>query len=285
MKFQLKALAVAAVLAAALPAQAAIDTTASGNGEFVLTVLDRSGSISALFDLGINYSEFNVSGTSFVNSGVTNQGTTFSWDLTSGDYAQAWSLLSASANFTNVVYGIAAGDNLGAPGVGSRGYISTYLPQNSTSLTTLALITSAGNIDTYTGANGANSGIVFQNHRDNPLGATAATPGGVENGGSVATTGAAYGNGLYGVTSKINGTGPTSLGAIGADLGVVQVVSGASSFATASQTVFGNGAKFNLSSNGILTYSTIAAVPEADTWAMMLLGLGFMGFVARRKQA
>ncbi len=47
MKFQLKALAVAAVLAAALPAQAAIDTTASGNGEFVLTVLDRSGSISA----------------------------------------------------------------------------------------------------------------------------------------------------------------------------------------------------------------------------------------------
>jgi hypothetical protein len=26
-------------------------------------------------------------------------------------------------------------------------------------------------------------------------------------------------------------------------------------------------------------------VPEADTWAMMLLGLGFMGFAARRKQA
>jgi PEP-CTERM motif len=42
---------------------------------------------------------------------------------------------------------------------------------------------------------------------------------------------------------------------------------------------------WNLNSAGVLSYSTVTAVPEADTWAMMLLGLGFMGFVARRKQA
>lgn len=42
---------------------------------------------------------------------------------------------------------------------------------------------------------------------------------------------------------------------------------------------------WNLSTAGVLTYNTVTAVPEADTWAMMLLGLGFMGFVARRKQA
>jgi hypothetical protein len=44
---------------------------------------------------------------------------------------------------------------------------------------------------------------------------------------------------------------------------------------------------WNLSSAGVLTYNTVgtAPIPEADTWAMMLLGLGFMGFVARRRQA
>ncbi len=44
---------------------------------------------------------------------------------------------------------------------------------------------------------------------------------------------------------------------------------------------------WNLNAAGVLTYNTAATapVPEADTWAMMLLGLGFMGFVARRRQA
>ena len=64
-----------------------------------------------------------------------------------------------------------------------------------------------------------------------------------------------------------------------------QYTSAATTFVTPTLTVFGNGAKFNLGTNGSLVYSTVAAVPEADTWAMMMLGLGFMGFVARRKQA
>jgi PEP-CTERM motif len=41
---------------------------------------------------------------------------------------------------------------------------------------------------------------------------------------------------------------------------------------------------WNLSATGALTYTNnVAAVPEADTWAMMMLGLGFMGFVSRRR--
>ena len=44
---------------------------------------------------------------------------------------------------------------------------------------------------------------------------------------------------------------------------------------------------WNLSASGLLTYTTasVAAVPEADTSAMMLAGLGLMGFVARRRRA
>jgi MYXO-CTERM domain-containing protein len=43
---------------------------------------------------------------------------------------------------------------------------------------------------------------------------------------------------------------------------------------------------WNLGANGVLTYTgttAVAAVPETNTWAMALLGLGFMGFVARRR--
>jgi len=44
---------------------------------------------------------------------------------------------------------------------------------------------------------------------------------------------------------------------------------------------------WNLSASGLLTYTgaSVAAVPEADTSAMMLAGLGLMGFVARRRRA
>jgi PEP-CTERM motif len=44
---------------------------------------------------------------------------------------------------------------------------------------------------------------------------------------------------------------------------------------------------WNLNAAGLLTYTgaSVAAVPEADTSAMMLAGLGLMGFVARRRKA
>jgi hypothetical protein len=75
------------------------------------------------------------------------------------------------------------------------------------------------------------------------------------------------------------------MGLIGTSLGVVQQVVGASSFVNSTQTVFGNGAQFTLATNGSLSYSTTATapIPEADTSAMMLVGLGLMGFIARRR--
>ncbi len=43
--------------------------------------------------------------------------------------------------------------------------------------------------------------------------------------------------------------------------------------------------KWNLSSQGLLTYTSVAAVPEADSTAMMIAGLGLMGFIARRRKS
>ena len=274
MKFQLKALAAAAILAASIPAQAAIDSTASGNGSMFLTLLDTVSSVSAAFDLGKNYSDFNmVASTGFAVSNVTASGTTFSWDLAgNADYSAAWSqFFTASASDANVRYAITAGDNNGNGGTaaGSRGYITTFAGAG-TSTTTNQLITAVGNFDTYTQNAAFSQPTVTTNMLT------------VANGGSFQTPATTFYLG-----NKNNNTGPLATGALGANLGVIQSVVGSSALSSVSNTIFGNGASFNLASNGALLYSTsaIAPIPEADTWAMMLLGLGFMGFVARRKQA
>jgi hypothetical protein len=41
---------------------------------------------------------------------------------------------------------------------------------------------------------------------------------------------------------------------------------------------------FNLSSAGVFTYAAVAAVPETDSLSMAMLGIGLMGFVARRRR-
>ena len=46
-----------------------------------------------------------------------------------------------------------------------------------------------------------------------------------------------------------------------------------------SYTVFTGTSSSGLSQNLI----SVSAVPEADTWAMMLVGLGMVGFMGRRK--
>ncbi len=264
MKFQLKALAAAAILAASIPAQAAIDSAASGNGSMILTLLDTVSGVSAGFDLGKNYLDFNQVAASGAVSNVTNPGTSFSWDLAgNADYSAAWtSFFTASGSDANVRYAITAADNLGT-GAGLRGYITTYAGPGA-SLTTTALITAIGNHDTYTQNLGTLAGSTTN---------TAANGAAFQ---SPATT--------FYLGNKNNNTGPLVTGALGANLGVIQSVSAASVLTSPSNTIFGNGAFFNLSSTGALVYS-VAAVPEADTWAMMMLGLGFMGFVARRKQA
>ena len=271
MKFQLKALAVALALVAAVPAQAATTTAASGNSSLVLSVYDRVANISALFDLGKSYSDFNVAGTSFANSGVTNPGTSFSWNLTTGDYATAWTQYLGTATLANSVFAVSAADNTGS-GAGGRGFIGTFKSAAS-GIVTQQVSLMGGNLDTYVGANGVGSAVLFENHSI------------VADGSSVANAGQPYAPNYFGADKNFN-VGPITAGAVGSDLGVFQYTSAATSFAPAVLTLFGNDAKFNLASNGSLVYSTtVAAVPEADTWAMMLVGLGFMGFVARRKQA
>lgn len=278
MKFQLKALVAALALVAAVPASAALQSaTTTGNGSFVLSVLDRTAAISATFDLGKLYSDFNVKGVDFADSGVTAEGTNFSWDLTTGNYATAWANFLSVATLPNVTYSVIAGDNLGNEPF-TQGFIATYAgPSGSNYTSQQATATALGgnNFRNYIANQSNNTLVTYQNHST------------VADGSSVSVGGTTYAGSAVFNGNRLNGTGPVIFGAIGRDLGVIQVNSAEFGSDPANQFIFGNGAKFNLSANGLLTYSTtaVAAVPEADTWAMMLLGLGFMGFVARRKQA
>jgi hypothetical protein len=100
------------------------------------------------------------------------------------------------------------------------------------------------------------------------------------------------GNGTGAVLSTKWGTKLPLVGNTSAALGVDNLFYAISPNATStaktallakSQFVNSAGASvWNLSSTGTLSY-TVAAVPEANTWAMMLAGLGLMGFVARRR--
>ncbi|OYY98157.1 MAG: hypothetical protein B7Y32_06565 [Methylophilales bacterium 16-45-7] len=123
---------------------------------------------------------------------------------------------------------------------------------------------------------------VYQNH------GTVFNPTGVADGGSVGNVGLGSVLNYFGGGKANGGSNSVVVGNVGQSLAVYQNVIGSSNFGPTASTIFGNNAAFTFTANGALTYTTndiVAEVPEADTWAMMLLGLGFMGFAARRKQA
>ena len=247
---KLKGLVAAAVLAAALPAQAAVDLGNSGDGSMLLTAVDFGSNVSATFDLGLNYTDF--------AGGVNNTAQT--WDLTSGDYADAWTSFTSSANLANVQWFVAGTDNLGA-GAGSRGVVSTSTG-TITAISTAPLQTMLGLHDAFT------VGLdLAGNHAS------------VANGASVADA-TQSSAGLLTVSGKMNNAGSVVAGGLGDSLQVMQALIGVNGLSPATQTVFDSAQTFTLETNGTLIY---AAVPEADTYAMLLAGLGLMGFIARRR--
>ncbi len=270
MKFQLKAIAAAVILAAAVPAQAAMDAPSTGNGSFVLTVFDTAANVRASFDLGVSYLGFNQVAAAGAVSNVTDLGTTSTWNLASNpDYASAWTPFIAAATSANIRWAVTAGDATGT-GAGARGYITTTTNPGATGMTNQMLINALGNVNTYI-------------NDENFFGHTAAN-------GSLFSTPATNAVTLY-TNNRVGGStaGPlTVVSGLNSSAFVEQrTLSSTTGFNANTSTLFANGASFTLGSNGVLTYATnpAAPIPEADTWAMMLLGLGFMGFVARRKQA
>lgn len=271
MKFQLKALTAALVLSAAsLSAQAAMNTAGSGDSSLILTMLDNNANISATFDLGYNYSSFADLVTA-ANSG------SFTWNVTSGNYANAWNTYWATASAADTKWAIYAADGAGN-GVGAVGMITTFKSGSNLSLTT-QLVASITNFDEYIAANNfitASAVGATSNHGD------------VANGASTATGGAAFAENAkaYGTTGRVNASGYVATTGLDQSMTVVQLLSGANNTARITTSTLGNSEgnySFALSSAGMLTFN-VPAVPEADSYAMLLAGLGVIAAVVRRRK-
>ncbi len=275
MKFQLKALAAALVMSAAsLSAQAAMSTAGSGNSSLILTMLDNNANISATFDLGYNYSSFADLVTA-ANSG------TFAWNVTTGDYANAWSTYWATASAADTKWAIYAADGTGN-GVGARGMITTFSGGSNLSLTT-QLVTSITSFDEY----------IAGNNNITALGTVGATSNHdvVSNGASTATGGAGFAENAkaYGTSGRVNASGYIATSGLDQSMTVVQLLSGANNTARITTSTLGNAEgnySFSLSSAGVLSFNVpVAVVPEADSYAMLLAGLGVVAAVVRRRKA
>ena len=271
MKFTMKKTLLAAALATLAlsgPANATMANSATGDSSLILSLLDFGTGVSATFDLGFNKSTFN-------------QGADASWNLTGGNYATAWSSFASAANLANTQWAVLALDSTGVTTGATSIFTtlaSTWANVSNTTLTNMQL-----NFDGYIFANNN-----FANHNT------------VADGGSF-TTAAAGGNGYagkpiaYSSTGKIGGSGGDTNALIGTNMNVWNIVrSGTStgssglSNATASMlNVAGFNPYFSMSNSGNLTYTATVAtpVPEADNYAMLLAGLGLMGFIARRRMS
>ena len=312
---KLKLIALAAMLAAG-SAQAAIDTglpnidpSSTGNGELMLNLkwkdtntTDGNQSVSAAFDLGIT-----------LNDAVTNfntAGFSQSWDLSS--YGGAFSTFTSAAVMANAEMNVIAFDGTGT-NPGDTRLLSTTSGINATG-TSLSLLSGAipanGNFNDIFGNVTVNNFLVAVNnsasHNSTPNGASNAT----------AASGFAWfdnGTGMdkfanlssFDSTNKFDGSYAAGSGILSGQAKALPfymvVASSTDPTQKATMTPFG----YDLDGDGViefgnadglneyglwtlqgstLTYS-VAAVPEAETYAMMLAGLGLVGFMVRRRRS
>jgi hypothetical protein len=288
MKFTLKLIAIAALAASSATSFAAIQDATSGNGELLANFRfyaagdNNTGGddMSALFDLGVNMNTF------IANRSTS--GFTQTFNLTTSNYGGAWSALQtfAGASAANIEFNVIALDNTDAGNQGGSRYLTTFVGNTFPQLSNGAL-NNFQNVNQYVVAN-----------------QTRGTHATQTNGASTGTSLDA--NNIY--FGKVNGTtdgdnwvtnGPDST----AKVGVAQnfyflQTSSTSTSAQANKLAFGydldgNGSlgatelgKWTVNAAaGTLTFTNpIAAVPEPETYAMLLAGLGLIGSIARRRR-
>lgn len=314
MKFALKLIAASLALAAAGQASATIaDFGTNGNvggGEMFLAVWDQAGEKSYARDLGIRFNDFLPAASLGLNTGLTNN----------RDKTSTGALLAAGtvapfggAGVNNVAFGatmsgapvVSAGspltqgytlnftaDSLLASFMGSTlstnfkwmvGAFDSTGTQASTGQNNRALTTSNDNVAASNQNNsqlGQFSTAVGYLTSNNGKASMAATNGSATASIALGDTVAYFGNSVG--ANWANKASFSSLANVGSKA-KFWYLGNSSEVANANATVIGyTDATWKLNTDGSLVYN-VAAVPEADTWAMFAAGLLAVGAIARRR--
>lgn len=275
MNLKLKALAAAVALAAASgAANAAMDNFMSGNGSLAFIALDFTGSpISVMMDL-----DYNVD--SFLPTAMSTPGATIQWDFgantltvngvasasTQTNWSNALSSFNAIAQSAETKWGVIGGDSMSLSGSTTPiRYLSTAAPG-----TTLATM------QNQTKSNLSGFSLVDALYNANNLLQT------TEN-GSTASSGQAYvGNGAsFGTAGKWQNKSSWVTWANVGQTADFYMADGNNGISTTKALITPYAGDFTYAA-GVLTY-TVAAVPEPSEYALMLAGLGMVGFMARRR--
>jgi hypothetical protein len=303
---KLKLIALAAMLAASASSQAAMDGATSGNGSLIANFIYQGGAsattggddMSASFDLGVDMNTvigwngiagftrtWNLSTGQLTGAG----GSAPSVPQTIGNYGTAFADLKdfAGASANLIQFNVIALDNTnkGTALTGSR-----YLSTGDTSFASVnnGQLNAFDTMNLYVNANNA-----LGTHASAANGASTATPADPANSYFRAINGSGTGDNWVTFSQSEDTTKAVTQSQ---QFWLLTNVSGSATTAVA-RTPFGfdlgdTGTTVNqlaefstwtvdLASNTI-TFAT--PVPEAETWAMMVAGLGLMGFMARRRK-
>jgi len=260
MNFKLKALVAAAVVATTMSGAA----NALTNNEIFLVANDTTGTTTKTFIAALGQA-----GTTQAFTGTSNLAIDYSAD------ANWASFIAGTTNVTYQVIGLYQSNPAATTSYNAADKLlvsSLATPGKLTNNSMNALM-----------ANGASTAASFGGFEFLNAAVTGTSTG------LVLGTGA---NGIGAVSNNVfnNYLTVNTQATLGQDLGFYSITRPAASTGLTAQIVNqykqeGNplvGDVWNLNAAGQLTYTT-AAVPEADSWAMAMLGLGLMGFVARRR--
>lgn len=246
MKFQVKALIAALTMSMAGVASAAAPDT--GDGSLFLSIFDRTNNTAIYFDTGYLYSSFNEIGVGHSDTNFDSSNQTFSFDLSANS---AFTSFVAGADLTNTYYNVFAGDNKDVQGFGVRGAISSYDVNDPSK-------------DDFTISKSPLVTLITQHY-------------------FFMTNGDPFT--YYGSDNNL-GRGPKSIGLLDSEMSLYQYVQNAGN--GAGQSFLYNNTKVSFTQAGLLTISSVQAVtpvPEAESFAMMALGLGVVAAARRRKFA
>jgi len=270
MNFTLKALVAAVALVAAGSANAAYHSAATGNSDLVLYVADTSTKASFAIDLTLQNAAFTDIGVQSVTgaSVFSVLGTNTAWTnflKASSTATTVWAVVGADSKDTTGDTTVAGDINA----VVTANTAADLVGAGSGNINNTSLLKVTQSADTkYATKLGAGSYTDVSS-----TGAVTATNGYFSNVGQNLQTTAMF--------DTSNSLANSSTG--------FYLLTGNGTATSISVNQIGTFAlTFNGASGASLSYTAlpvVASVPESDTYAMLLAGLGVMGFVARRRLA